>query len=112
MPTRMVPSSARIHSWSDESRRASGAVMVPHAIRSANPHPTDEGSPDRRRTRPRSAHDLADATGVLLGQPAGVGVGLALGPDMGDGLLGVGQRERPAAVVMDLDPVDEVDLAV
>ena len=38
--------------------------------------------------------------------------GGCFGPHVGDRLLGIGQRERPAVVVANLDPVDELDLAV
>ena len=39
-------------------------------------------------------------------------VAVGLGPDVGDRLLGVGQRQRPAVVVEDLHAVDQHELAV
>src|SRR5690349_16945754 len=55
---------------------------------------------------------LTDAAGVLLGEGAGLAVGRALGPHVGERLLGVRQHQRPAVVVNELHAVDQHDLAV
>src|SRR5207302_6909926 len=96
MPTRTLPSSRRAHSWSCVYRRSSGTFM----------------GGDDNPSRTRLTQDLADAAGVLLGQTEGVGIARPLGPDVGDGLVRVGEHERPPGVVDDLHPVDQHQLLV
>src|SRR5437764_5703203 len=92
IPIRTLPSSSRAHSWSFVYRRSSGTFTGQEAT----------GSPQH----------LADAAGVLLGECAGLGVAAGLGPDVGDGLLRVGQHEHPPVLVQDLDAVDHHHLPV
>ena len=87
--------------------------MGAQATGTRRPSTRVEGSAVRPSSaRLRRHRQLADAPGVLLGQAPGLGVGVALGPDVGDRLLGVGQGQRPAVVVEDLHAVDQLDLAV
>src|SRR5437667_3773134 len=98
MPIRTRPSSRRAHSWSAVYRSSSGTLLI--------------GPTLLDRSGAFSTKHLADATGVLVGQGPGLAVAGALGPEVGDGLLGIGQHQHPALVVEDLDPVDEDQLAV
>src|SRR5437867_3272726 len=89
MPTRTRSSSRRAHSWSAVYRSSSGTFTRPQTL----------------------PEQLTDLPGVLLGEVAGLGIARAFGPDVGDGVLGVGQHQRPTVVVEDLDPVDRDQLA-
>src|SRR3954468_8841665 len=54
--------------------------------------------------------DLADALHVLLREAAGVDVAAGLRPHVREGLVGVGQHERPPLAVDDLHAVYELEL--
>src|SRR6476659_8768482 len=52
--------------------------------------------------------ELADATGVLLSEAAGVHIRTGLGPHVGQRFLRIGHRERPVLAVANLHPVDQL----
>src|SRR6478735_919074 len=96
MPIRTLPPSTLAHSWSEEYRRSSGMFMRREPIRSP---------------RSGSSLHLQHAPAVLLGQCPGLVRGVGLRPHVGDRLLGIGEQQDPALVVMDLHAVDQLDLA-
>ena len=61
---------------------------------------------------PSVSHDLLDQLAQLGLELDRQLLGLALGVDVDERLVRVGQHLRPAALVEDLDPVEQVDLAV
>src|SRR5271166_1395823 len=94
------------HSWSLEYRRSSGTFVM-------GVDPTGAAA-GRSRSWPRRSgpQELAQANRVLLGPGRGAGLARPLGPDVGQGLLGVGQDQAPAVVLGHLDPVDEHQVPV
>src|SRR5687768_14498545 len=101
MPKRTSAPSARTHSWSSEYLRSSGTFTA-----------GDDTPQVVLETSGGSAQQAADAPHVLVRSATGVAVAAGLGPDVGDRLLGVGQRQGPAVVVEHLHAVDEHELAV
>src|ERR671910_1104722 len=87
IPTRARPPSTATHSCSFVYRNRSGSSMSGCL-----------------------SQNLADATGVLLGELAGVLVALPFGPYVGQRFLGIGQHEGPAVGMQHLDPVHEHDV--
>src|SRR5215204_5936369 len=55
-------------------------------------------------------HRLFHQGEELLLEPLGIRLGLALGVDVDEGLVRVGQHLDPARLLEDLDPVERVDL--